>query len=88
MTDEYTTTNDLIPPAIKSITKEDCVGIEENRALSQSYEIMTVERIAFDVIRRKINSFENDLTNDEISGYVKGVVDLETAIYEEILKTK
>lgn len=43
--------------------------------------IEKVELEAFRLIRIKINDFEDESSNDEIAGYVKGVVDLETQMY-------
>lgn len=50
---------------------------------------MTIEQIeleAFRQIRRKVNDFECELSNDELAGYVKGIVDLETGLYELLLR--
>lgn len=50
---------------------------------------MTIEEIeleAFRQIRMKFVDFEDDSSNDELSGYVKGVVDLETGLYERLLR--
>lgn len=50
---------------------------------------MTIEEIeleAFRQIRQKVMYFEDDSSNDELSGYVKGVVDLETGLYERLLR--
>lgn len=37
---------------------------------------------SYRVIRHKINNFNNDANNDEIAGYVKGVVALQTEMYK------
>ena len=50
---------------------------------------MTIEQIeleAFRQIRRKVSDFECELSNDELAGYVKGIVDLETGLYELLLR--
>ena len=52
---------------------------------------MTIEQVeleAFRQIRRKVNDFSDESTNDEIAGYVKGVVNLETELYSMLLKEK
>ena len=52
---------------------------------------MTIEQIeieAFRQIRRKVRDFTDESSNDEIAGYVKGVVDLETELYSILLKEK
>ena len=52
---------------------------------------MTIEQIeleAFRQIRRKVRDITDESSNDEITGYVKGIVDLETALYAMILKEK
>nr|DAN68172.1 MAG TPA: hypothetical protein [Caudoviricetes sp.] len=46
---------------------------------------MTVEQIereAFRQIRRKANDITDDSSNDEIAGFAKGIVALETEIYK------
>ena len=53
--------------------------------------IMTIEQIeleAFRQIRRKVRDFTDESSNDEIAGYVKGIVDLETELYSILLKEK
>lgn len=50
---------------------------------------MTIEEIeleAFRQIRRKFTYFEADSSLEELAGYVKGVVDLETGLYERLLR--
>lgn len=37
---------------------------------------------SYRVIRHKINNFSDDANNDEIAGYVKGVVALQTEMYK------
>lgn len=48
---------------------------------------MTVEELqleAFRQIRRKVSDITDESSNDEIAGYVKGVVNLERELYKEI----
>ena len=50
---------------------------------------MTIENIeleAFRLIRIKLTLFTNESNNDEIAGYVKGIVDLETELYALLQK--
>ena len=57
--------------------------------MERKTDIMTIEQIeleAFRQIRRKVRDFTYDSSNDEIAGYVKGVVDLETELYSILLK--
>lgn len=52
---------------------------------------MTIEQIenqAFRIIRQKVRDITDESSNDEIAGYVKGVVDLETELYSLIEKEK
>ena len=52
---------------------------------------MTIEQIenqAFRIIRQKIRDITDESSNDEIAGYVKGVVDLETELYALLEKEK
>ena len=49
-------------------------------------KIEQIELEAFRQIRRKVNDFEYELSNDELAGYVKGIVDLETGLYELLLR--
>ena len=51
-------------------------------------KIEQIELEAFRQIRRKVRDFTYDSSNDEIAGYVKGVVDLETELYSILLKEK
>ena len=45
-----------------------------------------LQLLAFMQIRRKLNNFEDKLSNDEIAGYVKGVVDLDTEMYSALVR--
>lgn len=50
---------------------------------------MTIENIeleAFRLIRIKLRDFIDESNNDEIVGYIKGVVDLETELYTLLQK--
>lgn len=52
---------------------------------------MTIEQIeleAFRQIRKKVRDITDESSNDEIAGYVNGVVDLETELYSMLLKEK
>ena len=52
---------------------------------------MTIEQIenqAFRIIRQKVRDITDESSNDEIAGYVKGVVDLETELYTLLEKEK
>lgn len=52
---------------------------------------MTIEQIeleAFRQIRIKVKDITDTSSNDEIAGYVKGIVDLETELYSMLLKEK
>ncbi len=44
-------------------------------------DIRDIELEAFRVIRKKVASFMDESSNDEIAGFVKGVVALESEIY-------
>lgn len=39
-----------------------------------------------DVIRRKISAFDDESNNDEISGFVKGVIALERELYMSVVE--
>lgn len=48
---------------------------------------MTVEELqleAFRQIRRKVSDITDESSNDEIAGYVKGIVNLERELYKRI----
>lgn len=48
---------------------------------------MTVEELqleAFRQIRRKVSDITDESSNDEIAGYIKGVIDLERELYKKI----
>ena len=52
---------------------------------------MTIEQIeleAFRQIRQKIKDFTDESSNDEIAGYVKGIVNLETELYSIVEKER
>ena len=53
--------------------------------------IMTIEQVeleAFRQIRHKIKDIEDYSSNNEIAGYVKGIVDLETELCSILSKEK
>ena len=50
--------------------------------------IEDIELEAFRQIRKKINRFDDESSNDEIVGFVKGVVALETELYSILEKQK
>ena len=55
------------------------------RLIKEGDKSMTVEQIereAFRQIRRKVNDITDDSSNDEIAGFAKGIVALETEIYK------
>ena len=52
---------------------------------------MTIEQIeleAFRQIRKKVRDITDESSNDEIAGYVKGIVNLETELYSMLLNEK
>lgn len=52
---------------------------------------MTVEELqmeAFRQIRQKVSDITDESSNDEIAGYIKGVVDLERELYKKIEEEK
>lgn len=51
---------------------------------------MTIDELqleAFRVIRREARRFDRETNDSELGNYVKGVVDLETQIFEQLLKS-
>lgn len=44
----------------------------------------TIERLAYRLIRREIRRFDRTTTDSEVANYVRGVVDLQTQLYEEL----
>ena len=44
-------------------------------------DIRDIELEAFRVIRRKVSNFADESSNDEIAGFVRGVVALERELY-------
>ena len=44
-------------------------------------DIRDIELEAFRVIRQKVSSFMDESNNDEIAGFVKGVIALESEVY-------
>jgi hypothetical protein len=49
-------------------------------------DIKQIELEAFRLIRRKIRDFQDESSNDEIVGYIRGVVDLESELYSLLQK--
>lgn len=46
----------------------------------------TVELLAYRLIRIEVRRFDRTTTDSELANYVRGVVDLETQIYDEICR--
>ena len=52
-------------------------------------KIMTIEELeleSFRQIREKVSNFCDESSNDEIAGFVKGIVNLEKELYEKLIK--
>ena len=45
-----------------------------------------LEEESYKAIRRKISDFSDDSNNDEIAGFVKGVISLETLLFNDLEK--
>ena len=45
-----------------------------------------LEEESYRAIRRKISDFSDDSNNDEIAGFVKGVISLETLLFNNLEK--
>ena len=43
-----------------------------------------LEEESYRAIRRKISDFSDDSNNDEIAGFVKGVISLETLLFNDL----
>ena len=43
-----------------------------------------LEEESYRAIRRKISDFSDDSNNDEIAGFVKGVISLETLLFSDL----
>ena len=43
-----------------------------------------LEEESYKAIRRKISDFSDDSNNDEIAGFVKGVISLETLLFNDL----
>ena len=43
-----------------------------------------LEGESYRAIRRKISDFSDDSNNDEIAGFVKGVISLETLLFNDL----
>lgn len=51
---------------------------------------MTIDELqleAFRLIRRELRRFDRETNDSELGNYVRGVVDLETQIFEQLLKS-
>ena len=46
-----------------------------------------LEEESYRAIRRKISDFSDDSNNDEIAGFVKGVISLETLLFNNLENT-
>ena len=57
------------------------MNIEE---FNNQKRILAVE--SYRAIRRKISDFSDDSNNDEIAGFVKGVISLETLLFNDLEK--
>jgi len=47
-----------------------------------------IERMAYRLIRIEVRRFDRTTTDGELANYVRGVVDLQTELYEELNKTE
>lgn len=54
------------------------------KVFNEKKDILSIS--SYNVIRRKINDFEDESNNDEIAGYVKGVIALQTEMYKNYEK--
>ena len=45
-----------------------------------------LEEESYRAIRRKISDFSDESNNDEIAGFVKGVISLETLLFNDLEK--
>ena len=43
-----------------------------------------LEEESYRAIRRKISDFSDDSNNDEIAGFVKGIISLETLLFNDL----
>ena len=43
-----------------------------------------LEKESYRAIRRKISDFSDESNNDEIAGFVKGVISLETLLFNDL----
>lgn len=48
----------------------------------------TIERMAYRLIRIEVRRFDRTTTDSELANYVRGVVDLQTQLYEELNKAE
>ena len=62
-------------------------GCDDQLNMKEGLMYMTVEELqleAFRQIRRKVSDITDESSNDEIAGYVKGIVNLERELYKRI----
>lgn len=48
--------------------------------------MMDIERIAYELIRKKARDYLQDVSNEDLGVYVRGVVDTQTEIVRELEK--
>lgn len=62
------------------------IGKENKRMLMEEFnnQKRILEEESYRVIRRKICDFSDESNNDEIAGFVKGVVALETLLFSDL----
>lgn len=46
----------------------------------------TFEQMAYRLIRREVRRFDRETTDSELANYVRGVVDMQTELYEESMR--
>ena len=51
-------------------------------------DIKDIELEAFRQIRQKVNTYDDESDNNEIAGFVKGIVALETELYAMLEREK
>ena len=48
----------------------------------------TIERTAYRLIRKEASRLDRAVSDSELANYVRAVVNLETELYEELIKTE
>jgi predicted translin family RNA/ssDNA-binding protein len=48
--------------------------------------MMDIEKIAYDLIRKKAKDYMQDVSNEDLGLYVRGVVDMQGEIVRELVK--